>query len=97
MTKKKRGRKRTNQIMKLARRGFMPVMSGVTGAILTGALVGYAQKQGMLPTLNIDPRVDQHVLPIAAGGLPGALGAAIVRGATMGNGGSGGNGFPEGY
>jgi len=78
----KKGHKQ-NPLMRIARRGMFPLGAGIFGALAVGALVGYAQKKGMIPNVGfgvIPASIEPHVVPLAAGGIPGALAAMVVKG-----------------
>lgn len=69
--------------MRVVKRGMFPLAAGITGVLLTGALIGYAQKKGMVPNLGfgvIPAEYEPHIAPLVAGGIPGVLVAAVVRG-----------------
>lgn len=94
-----RGHKKGNQIMRIAKRGLVPLGGGILGALAVGALVGYAQKSGMIPNVGfgvIPENMETHVVPLVAGGLPGVLAAAVVKGG-LGTGSSGSSGIGAGY
>jgi len=93
MGKKKGYHKKSNPLMRIAKRGLFPLGAGIFGALAVGALVGYAQKKGMVPNVGfgvIPANIEPHVLPLAAGGIPGALMAMVVKGGLGTSGGDSG-------
>lgn len=69
--------------MRIVKRGAFPLMGGVLGSLLTGAAIGYAQKNGYIPKFTTS-KYEEPGVALLAGGVPGVLGSLIVKGGVNG-------------